>query len=98
MSLVYSGGASFAVTTKWSEAEAARRLWQNLGVPKTRITMENESLDTKMNALGLAGFVQGKRVILVTSTFQVPRSMLLFLKAGVDAVPAPTEYRAKRSP
>lgn len=96
--LVYSGGASFAVTTKGSEAEAAGRLWQSLGVPKTRITLENDSLDTKMNASGVAGLVQGKRVILVTSAFHMPRSMLSFQKVGVDAVPSPTEYRAKRSP
>lgn len=96
--LVYSGGMSFAVTTKGTEAEAAGRLWQSLGVPKARITLEKDSLDTKMNASGVAGLVQGKRVILVTSAFHMPRSMLAFRKAGVDAVPAPTEYRAKRSP
>jgi uncharacterized SAM-binding protein YcdF (DUF218 family) len=96
--LVYSGGTSFAVTTKGSEAEAAGRLWQSLGVPKTRITLEKESLDTKMNASGVATLMKGKRIILVTSAYHMPRAMLSFQKAGMNAIPAPTEYRAKRTP
>jgi len=96
--LVYSGGTSFAVTTKGSEAEAAGRLWQSLGVPKQRIVLEKESLDTRMNASGVAALIKGKRVVLVTSAFHMPRAMLAFQKAGMDAVPAPTDYLAKRSP
>ncbi len=96
--LIYSGGASYAVTTKGSEAEAAERLWLSLGVPKSGIALESASLDTKMNASGVAGLVQSKRVILVTSAFHMPRSMLAFQKAGMEVVAAPTDYRARRSP
>jgi uncharacterized SAM-binding protein YcdF (DUF218 family) len=96
--LVYSGGTSFAVTTKGSEAEVAERLWVSLGVSKNQIIVESESLDTRMNATGVAKLVKGKRIILVTSAFHMPRSMLAFQKAGMDALPAPTDYWAKRSP
>jgi uncharacterized SAM-binding protein YcdF (DUF218 family) len=96
--LVYSGGTSFAVTTKGSEAEAAGRLWQSLGVPKARITLEKESLDTKTNASNVATLLKGKRIVLVTSAYHMPRAMLSFQKAGMSAIPAPTYYMAKRSP
>jgi len=96
--LIYSGGASYAVTTKGSEADAAERLWRSLGVPSSDITLEKASLDTKMNASGVAALAKGKRGILVTSAFHMPRSMLSFQRMGMDVVAAPTDYKAKRSP
>jgi uncharacterized SAM-binding protein YcdF (DUF218 family) len=95
--LIYSGGASFANTTKGSQAEAAERLWQSLGVPSSSIALETASFDTKTNASGVAALTKGKRGILVTSAFHMPRSMLSFQRMGMDVVAAPTDYKAKRS-
>ena len=50
-----------------------------------------------MNASGVAELAKGKRGILVTSAFHMPRSMLSFQKMGMEVVAAPTDYRAKRS-
>jgi uncharacterized SAM-binding protein YcdF (DUF218 family) len=96
--LIYSGGTGFDVKTKGSEAEAAGILWQNLGVPATKMTLENQSIDTKTNASKVAALYKGKRVILVTSAYHMPRAMLSFEKAGFHPAAAPTAYFAKRSP
>jgi uncharacterized SAM-binding protein YcdF (DUF218 family) len=95
--LIYSGGIGFDVRSEGSEAEAAQRLWLSLGVEKNRITIENESLDTKGNASGVAVLSKGEALILVTSAFHMPRAMLSFERAGLRAIAAPTDYRAKRS-
>jgi len=96
--LIFSGGKGYNVKTEGTEADAAYRLWQSLGLAKNRITLEKDSLDTRTNASGVAGIVKGERIILVTSASHMPRAMFSFEKAGINAIPAPTDYRAKRSP
>lgn len=96
--LLYSGGKGFDATTDGAESEAARRLWLALGFDAKRLAIETASLDTKGNAAGVAAMVKGRRVLLVTSAMHMPRSILAFQKAGLSAIPAPTDYRAKRSP
>ncbi|HWP69098.1 MAG TPA: YdcF family protein [Rectinemataceae bacterium] len=95
--LIFSGGKGYNVKTEGTEADAADRLWRTLGVAGNRITLEKESLDTKTNASGVSAIIKGERVILVTSAFHMPRAMFSFEKAGIHAIPAPTDYRAKRS-
>jgi uncharacterized SAM-binding protein YcdF (DUF218 family) len=96
--LVFSGGKGFDATVEGSEAEAAKRLWLSLGFDPKRIYIETESLDTKGNASGVAAYAKGKDIILVTSALHMPRSVMAFEKAGIIVIPAPTDYRAKRSP
>jgi uncharacterized SAM-binding protein YcdF (DUF218 family) len=95
--LIFSGGQGYDSRVEGCEAEAARRLWISLGAPANSISIEDKSLDTKGNAAGVAAIVKGEKLILVTSAFHMPRSMLTFKKAGLMAVPAPTDYRAKRT-
>jgi uncharacterized SAM-binding protein YcdF (DUF218 family) len=95
--LVFTGGVGFDVRGEGSEADAAQTLWLALGVDRNRITLENESLDTKGNASGIAAISKGEPIVLVTSAFHMPRAVLSFERAGMKVIPAPTEYRAKRS-
>jgi uncharacterized SAM-binding protein YcdF (DUF218 family) len=95
--LVYSGGAGFALHMTTSEAEVAGRLWLSLGVQIERMTLEKASVDTKTNASNVAALLRGKKIILVTSAYHMPRAILSFKKAGMIVIPAPTYYRAKRS-
>jgi uncharacterized SAM-binding protein YcdF (DUF218 family) len=95
--LIFSGGKGYDSRAEGSEASAAERLWLSLGFDKKRITIETGSLDTKGNAAGVEKLVRGRKVLLVTSAFHMPRAMLSFEKAGISAIPAPTDYRAKRS-
>jgi Uncharacterized conserved protein len=96
--LTYTGGKGYDSRVPGTESEAARRLWLELGVRAQDITIETDSLDTKGNASGVAKLINQKEIILVTSAFHMPRSVLTFQKAGFIVHPAPTDYRAKRSP
>ena len=95
--LLFSEGKGYDMTTPATGAQAADRLWRALGVPPDRILLESASVDTRTNALGTAARFKGEPVILVTSAFHMPRSMLSFRKAGMQPIPAPTDYLAKRT-
>jgi uncharacterized SAM-binding protein YcdF (DUF218 family) len=95
--LVFSGGAAYDSPGSGSEAEAAGRLWRSYGVPADRITLEIESRDTRENASGVAAMAGNGPFVLVTSAFHMPRAVLSFERAGIAVIPAPTDYRAKRS-
>jgi uncharacterized SAM-binding protein YcdF (DUF218 family) len=96
--LVYSGGRGYASRVAATEAEAAKAFWLSLGAGAGSILLEDASQDTKENAAGIARIVGASRIVVVTSAAHMPRSMLALARAGIDAVPAPTDYEAKRSP
>lgn len=91
--LLYTGGSFRRPEGEESEAEAAKRFWIGLGADPSRIRIETESWDTDANARFTAVMVGKGPVVLVTSAFHMPRAVLAFKKAGVDAIPAPTDYR-----
>jgi uncharacterized SAM-binding protein YcdF (DUF218 family) len=53
--------------------------------------------DTEDESHAIARLANGRRVALVTSAWHMPRAAHLFRKAGVDFVPCPTDYLARRS-
>lgn len=74
-----------------------RDLLVQLGVPKRDILIEADSSNTFESAVHLRDRLQGKRFYLVTSAGHMPRSIGVFRKQGLAAVPAPTDYLAARS-
>jgi len=93
--LVLSGGPVF---TSGSDAEGMSALAMELGVPSERIVMEAVSADTESQARAMRELLKGERCILVTSAAHMRRSVGLFRKAGVDVLPAPTDYLALTNP
>ncbi len=93
--LLISGGAPFSESP---EAEAAAAYLKELGVPENRITREERSRDTQENArfsLKICGEKGYKRIILLTSAYHMPRSVLLFREAGsLEIVPFPVVRRS----
>jgi uncharacterized SAM-binding protein YcdF (DUF218 family) len=92
-------GARLVLTADAPEAETAGRLFEALGVPKDRITLEAASRDTWENALLTARLLQpkpGERWLLVTSAWHMPRAMGCFRKAGFAVEPWPVDYRSPR--
>jgi uncharacterized SAM-binding protein YcdF (DUF218 family) len=68
---------------------------ETLGVPKEAIIEEPRSLNTYENALYVRQILQEKgikRVLLVTSAMHMPRSLLIFKRQGIEAIPAPTDF------
>lgn len=68
--------------------------WHRAGLPQGRIGKVTGTLDTCTNARGIASALPGKRVLLVTSGFHMPRAMACMKAAGVDAVAYPVDRQA----
>lgn len=84
--VIVSGGAPYSDTP---ESVAAARYLAELGVPKDKIITEEASRDTLENAsytLKICREKGYKRIILVTSSYHMPRSVYLFKKAGFESV------------
>lgn len=87
--LVVSGGRVFG---SGSDAETISVLALQLGVPREAIVEDAVSQDTESQARVIGDLVKGEKCILVTSAVHMRRSLALFRKAGVDALPAPSDY------
>lgn len=66
-----------------------------LGVPRGMVRWESASRNTYENALAVRERLEGKRFVLVTSAFHMPRAMAVFRELGMSPIPAPCghEYR-----
>lgn len=68
-----------------------------MGVPETALLYEQDSLNTRQNAANTRELLERERigrVLLVTSAFHMRRALPVFRKAGIEAHPVPTDYRA----
>jgi uncharacterized SAM-binding protein YcdF (DUF218 family) len=90
--IVFSGGGPFSTVT---EASVMRSLALDLGVPDSVIVVEERSLDTKDQALAIAGIVNKDQFLLVTSAMHMPRSMALFERQNLAPIAAPTDHAAR---
>lgn len=94
--VIYSGGSANLVSNDTKEADYADRLFQGLGISKTRLLIERQSRNTQENAelsKALAAPKPGERWLLVTTAYHMPRSVGLFRKAGFNVEPHPVDWR-----
>ena len=97
--IVVSGGVVWSSPGAEPEADVATRMLVKIGVDPSRILEDRTSRTTWENARNVAVILRERRIgriALVTSAYHMPRSLLAFRKAGVDCVPAATDYRADR--
>ena len=102
--LYKDGAAPYIVLTggriEWfggdsSEAEDMATLIEVMGVPREALLLESRSLNTYENAVYSKEILDRnniKKIILVTSAAHMPRSLAIFKKQGIDAIPAPTDF------
>lgn len=64
----------------------------SVGMDEALILIENAAFNTFGSAQNVKKIVGDKKIILVTSAGHMPRSMMVFRKAGMEPVPAPTDY------
>jgi uncharacterized SAM-binding protein YcdF (DUF218 family) len=67
----------------------------SLGVPNAAILQDSKSLNTYQNAVNVRQIMQEqgiRRVLLVTSAMHMPRSLRIFQRQGIEAIPAPTDF------
>jgi uncharacterized SAM-binding protein YcdF (DUF218 family) len=65
---------------------------QSLGVPRDRITLAPDVLDTVDEARALHSVLGQERFVLVTSAMHMPRAMALCHKSGTRPIAAPTDF------
>lgn len=78
-----------------SYPEKLRELAVSLGVPAADILVLNGPQDTREEAQLLAAEFSDQTLVLVTSAIHMPRALLLFNQAGLNPIPAPTDYLSK---
>jgi uncharacterized SAM-binding protein YcdF (DUF218 family) len=67
-------------------------LLASMGLPEQRISIDNRSNNTHESAENVKKLTGGEKFILITSAGHMPRAMAAFRKAGINPVPAPTNY------
>lgn len=94
--VVVTGGSGSLLLDGEADGATAPRLLEALGIERGRMVLEDQSRDTYENALFTRELVEpqeGETWLLVTSAFHMPRSVMLFGRAGFDVVPWPVDYR-----
>ena len=94
--IVYSGGDAGLFVHHGSEADVVTDLFESLGVPANRLTLEDRSRNTIENAIYSKGLAQpkpGERWLLVTSAIHMPRAIGAFRQAGFAVEAYPVDYQ-----
>lgn len=85
-----------------AEADVMAKWLRQAGVPEERIILERQSQDTMGNcrcAARLLGGAEGKRVLVVTSDYHLPRAVMTAQRVGfrADGKAAKTAGKAKKA-
>ena len=100
--MVFISGGTFGDRPEGgSEGAISERFLVDLGVDKSRITLENRSLSTAENAAFMRDLVlpqPGQRWLLVTSASHMPRAFGSFRRAGFPVIPYPVGYTTSGLP
>lgn len=102
--ILFSGGDILALPAAGAsltpggatEAQTAAALFEEFGIPRSRIILEDRSRTTAENAafsLALAKPQPGERWLLVTSAWHMPRAIGAFRAAGFPVEAYPVDYR-----
>ena len=100
-----SGKAPTLIFTRgkmpWSSLPAEGELLKakavELGINESQILLSKTVANTAEEAEAVAQLISAngiKRIVLITSSFHMPRAKLLFDKQGIDSVPFATDFKA----
>ncbi|MEC4816235.1 MAG: YdcF family protein [Scytonema sp. PMC 1069.18] len=93
--IVLSGGRIDWRGSGSSEAEDMATILTSIGIPAEAIVKEPDSLNTYQNAVYVKKILESRRiksVLLVTSAMHMPRSLLIFKRQGINAIPTPCDF------
>jgi uncharacterized SAM-binding protein YcdF (DUF218 family) len=94
--IIYTGGNANLISGDAREADYAGKVFESLGIPKARLTMERQARNTLENAeysRAIAAPKAGERWLLVTSAYHMPRAVGVFRQAGFPVEPYPVDWR-----
>jgi uncharacterized SAM-binding protein YcdF (DUF218 family) len=94
--LVLTGGKIPGLSRDMSIAQAMRNMAVEMGIPEKAIIMESESWRTEDQARLITGIVGSAPFALVTSAYHMPRSVLIFRQFGLEPIPAPCDFQARK--
>jgi len=75
-----------------------KTLLTELAVPAEKIQVDGNSPHTVNSALNLSSLLGNKPFFLVTSAGHMPRAMGVFIKQGMQPIPAPTDFSLPKDP
>jgi uncharacterized SAM-binding protein YcdF (DUF218 family) len=102
--VVAAGGRPPATSLQQAEADAVAEMLVVLGVPRSAIHLETESINTRENAANTRPILVQlgvRRVLLITSAQHMPRAVKTFYKvwahSGIEITAAPTDVTVPAS-
>jgi uncharacterized SAM-binding protein YcdF (DUF218 family) len=99
--VVVCGGPSDDLADGPSVAEVMRDTLVKFGVSEADVLIEKRSLSTYENARNVRQLLEEQgieKVVLVTDSRHMPRSVMCFRKQGIDVVPAASDFRPTEIP
>ena len=97
--LLTGGGVNIFGKKSVGEAVLVHDMLRQMGVPESDILVENESRNTRENALFSKKMLDekapGAKCLLITSAFHMPRAMRCFDKVGQKYRPFPVDFLGK---
>lgn len=93
--LLFTGGEGELFSTGPSEAQRAKILFDQLGVPVQQVLYESASRTTYENAVfstAISGVNPAAPWLLLTSAYHMPRAMETFRKAGWNVTAYPVDF------
>lgn len=96
--IVFTGAVIWGLDASTSLADQVGDFFEDMGISRDRIVLEDKARDTFENAVMTKSLVSpepGERWLLVTSGFHMPRSVGVFRKAGFDVIPYPVDLRLR---
>ncbi len=93
--IVISGGNVFEQVGVESEAYYISEILKDWGISSEQIIVEGQSRNTYENAVRTKKLMESRqidRILLVTSSFHMPRAIATFKTLGINAVPSPSEF------
>ena len=82
-----------------SQASVAKRAAISLGIPNQNIDMLTTPSNTAEEVQAFVSkFGTNKKVIVVSDALHLPRALMLYKKAGITAMGAPTNFQIKKDP
>jgi uncharacterized SAM-binding protein YcdF (DUF218 family) len=98
VSVIASGGIVNPRTLERAEGDVLADALVSLGVPRERIVVERESINTYEQSVRVAALLPGPRFVLITTPIHLRRAVALFEARGFQPVPAPSSAETPQDP
>ena len=80
-----------------NSAKELSKIVEDWGIPAENILIDDQSRNTLESALNIKKLVDNRPFFLVTSSYHLPRSMLVFKILGTNPIPAPADFKINKA-